>query len=128
MFGERTLGGAGKNFRQRNSIITLPKGNKMKAVMENHAKFFKIENFLSKKKKQNKDSDHLELQETREGVMKERVKHETNTERYRKNKVMMQATMEACEKRISDGGRQLKNTYKSSKGIKTVKYDPLANL
>lgn len=61
-------------------------------------------------------------------MLKEKVGNETDDERFRKNKVMMQATMEKCEKKISDGGKRLKDTYKSSKGIKTVKYDPLANL
>jgi hypothetical protein len=40
----------------------VKKGNGLRDIVENHAKFFKIENFLSKKKKQNKDQDHVELQ------------------------------------------------------------------
>jgi phage terminase small subunit len=109
-------------------VILVGKGNPLRGIVENHAKFFKIENFLSKKKKQNKDEDFVELQEAKDILMKEKVRNETDDERFRKNKVMMQATMEECEKKISDGGKRLKDTYKSSKGIKTVKYDPWANL
>lgn len=109
-------------------MVVVKKVNPLRDIVENHAKFFKIENFLSKKKKQNKDEDFMELQDAKDVLLKEKVRNETGDERFRKNKVMMQATMEECGKRISDGGKRLKDTYKSSKGIKTVKYDPLANL
>lgn len=63
---------------------------KLRDIMERNSKHFKIENFLAIKKKNLKDEEWNEKQIKREQNTREKLKSETNKERYDRNKMMMQ--------------------------------------
>lgn len=76
-------------FAQRNSTPGS-KLSLLRDIMEKHAKYFKIENFLAKRKKMAKDDEYIQIQELRELNLKDKKERETEKDRYRKNKLMMQ--------------------------------------